>query len=375
MGSGDHTSVYLTGDFDYKTGKFDWHISGEMDWGFDFYAPQSMVAPDGRRLIVAWANEWEWMPLFKDWGPTYQEGWCGFFNVIREVRMCKDGTLAFVLVLILAGVLLMLYQLVPGFDLLWILRFSPAILIVLGIELLFYSSKPDAKVRFDWLSMLGCAFILCIVGTAAVLPTVWNLWGPEREHAASRIESEKVAGIYNALTGDPALKSRVANAHVKVWISHAASDSYALQAGDECALYLSFTAEYDSDEAFAADCQAVVQAADANGLGFTTYYFSSCDDLQEGTRYTLDCNAAFPVGLTAAQLAGRVEKEYYYDGSAFSTEADRDSYIRAQLENEIEQEYEATHDGESATREYLDSEVARRFAALNGIATPETAAA
>lgn len=78
MGSGDHTSVYLTGDFDYKTGKFDWHISGEMDWGFDFYAPQSMVAPDGRRLIVAWANEWEWMPLFKDWGPTYQEGWCGF---------------------------------------------------------------------------------------------------------------------------------------------------------------------------------------------------------------------------------------------------------------------------------------------------------
>lgn len=78
----------------------------------------------------------------------------------------------------------------------------------------------------------------------------WNLWGPEREPAASRIESEKVAGIYNALTGDPALKSRVANAHVKVWISHTASDSYALQAGDECALYLSFTAEYDSDEAF-----------------------------------------------------------------------------------------------------------------------------
>ena len=69
----------------------------------------------------------------------------------------RVGTLAFALVLILAGVLLMIYQLVPGFDLLWILRFSPAILIVLGIELLFYSSKPDAKVRFDWLSMLGCA--------------------------------------------------------------------------------------------------------------------------------------------------------------------------------------------------------------------------
>lgn len=287
----------------------------------------------------------------------------------------RVGTLAFALVLILAGVLLMLYQLMPSLDLLWILKFSPAILIVLGIELLFYSSKPDAKVRFDWLSMLGCAFILCIVGTAAVLPTVWNLWGPEREHAASRIESEKVAGIYNALTGDPALKSRVANAHVNVWISHTASDSYALQAGDECALYLSFTAEYDSDEAFAADCQAVVQAADANGLGFTTYHFSSCDDLQEGTRYTLDCNAAFPAGLTAAQLAQRVQTSYCYDDNSFSSEADRDDYIRSQLRNEISDEYADRHDGVYPDEEYLNKETERRFAALYGTATPETAAA
>ena len=287
----------------------------------------------------------------------------------------RVGTLAFALVLILAGVLLMLYQLMPSLDLLWILKFSPAILIVLGIELLFYSSKPDAKVRFDWLSMLGCAFILCIVGTAAVLPTVWNLWGPEREHAASRIESEKVAGIYNALTGDPALKSRIANAHVNVWISHTASDSYALQAGDECVLHLSFTAEYDSDEAFAADCQAVVQAADANGLGFTTYYFSSCDDLQEGTRYTLDCNAAFPAGLTAAQLAQRVQTSYCYDDNSFSSEADRDDYIRSQLRNEISDEYADRHDGVYPDEKYLNEETERRFAALNGTATPETAAA
>ena len=95
MGSGDHSSVYLTGEFDYRTGKFDAHVSGEMDWGFDYYAPQSMLAPDGRRLIFTWANEWEWMPIFKDWGPTYREGWCGFLNLIREARLREDGTLQF----------------------------------------------------------------------------------------------------------------------------------------------------------------------------------------------------------------------------------------------------------------------------------------
>lgn len=95
MGAGEHTAVYLTGDFDYKTGKFQHYVNGEIDWGFDYYAPQSFLAPDGRRIMVGWANEWEWMPLWKDWGPTYKEGWCGSFNIPREVRMLEDGTLQF----------------------------------------------------------------------------------------------------------------------------------------------------------------------------------------------------------------------------------------------------------------------------------------
>lgn len=96
MGVGERTAVYLVGDFDYKTGKFIYHVNGEIDWGFDYYAPQSFQAPDGRRIIVGWANSWDWMPFWKDWGPTYKEGWCGFFNIPREVRLMADDTLQFV---------------------------------------------------------------------------------------------------------------------------------------------------------------------------------------------------------------------------------------------------------------------------------------
>lgn len=95
MGGGERTSVYLTGDFDYSTGKFYPVVSGEIDWGFDYYAPQSFEAPDGRRIIVGWANAWDWMPFWKDWGPTYREGWCGSFNLPREVVLCEDQTLKF----------------------------------------------------------------------------------------------------------------------------------------------------------------------------------------------------------------------------------------------------------------------------------------
>ncbi len=96
MGAGERTTVYFTGDFDYETGKFDSRTNGEIDWGYDFYAPQSFLAPDGRRMIVAWANCWDWMPFWKDWGPTYKEGWCGAFNIPREVRLMDDGSLQFI---------------------------------------------------------------------------------------------------------------------------------------------------------------------------------------------------------------------------------------------------------------------------------------
>lgn len=96
MGGGERTSVYLVGDFDYATGKFNWTHAGENDWGFDYYAPQSFQAPDGRRIMVAWANCWDWMPHWKDWGPAYRDGWNGAFNIPREVRLLPDNTLQFV---------------------------------------------------------------------------------------------------------------------------------------------------------------------------------------------------------------------------------------------------------------------------------------
>ena len=90
MGVGDHTSVYQVGDFDYRTGKFLGQTIDEIDWGFDYYAPQSFLTPDNRRIIITWANEWEWMPHFQDWGATFQEGWCGYYNIPREVRLVEN---------------------------------------------------------------------------------------------------------------------------------------------------------------------------------------------------------------------------------------------------------------------------------------------
>lgn len=218
----------------------------------------------------------------------------------KKVR--RVGSIAFALVLIAAGVLLIVYQFVPQFDLLKILKFSPVILIALGIEMLVYSARPDVKVKFDWLAMLGTAFTLCIVGTAALLPLAISEWNPAREYARNRIESQKADAMYSALTADPALKAKLNSLNVEVRFFHEADGDYTLQSGDDCILYAALQGPYADAETFAADCMAVMQRAADDGLGFTCYHFDADEDIDDGISYYLDCVASYPAGLTAAQV-------------------------------------------------------------------------
>lgn len=291
----------------------------------------------------------------------------------KKVR--RVGSIAFALVLIAAGVLLIVYQLVPQFDLLKILKFSPVILIALGIEMLYYSARPDVKVKFDWLAMLGTAFTLCVVGAAALLPLAISEWNPAREYARNRIESQKADAMYSTLTADPALKAKLNSLNVEVRFFHEADGDYTLQSGDDCILYAALQGPYADAETFAADCMAVMQRAADDGLGFTCYHFNADEDIDDGISYYLDCVASYPAGLTAAQVAQRVQASYHYDNNSFSSEADRDDYIRRQLQNEISDEYADRHDGAYPDEKYLNEETERRFAERTGMATPESAQA
>lgn len=290
----------------------------------------------------------------------------------KKVR--RVGSIAFALVLIAAGVLLIVYQFVPQFDLLKILKFSPVILIALGIEMLVYCARPDVKVKFDWLAMLGTAFTLCVVGTAALLPLAISEWGPARNYAQTRIESQKADAMYSALTPNPALKAKTDSLSVDVWFNHDTDGDYTLQSGDDCILDAALRGPYADAEVFAADCMAIMQAAADNNIGFTTYRFSADEDTDDGVSYYLDCVASYPAGLTAAQVARRVTESYHYDGSSFSSEADRDEYIKTRLRDDIAEEYANAHDDVYPDDDYVDAEVERRFNEQFGMATPESAA-
>jgi beta-fructofuranosidase len=85
-----NSSVYAIGHFDESVGDFIFDRCFPLDYGFDFYAPQTTEDVSSRRIIVAWMNEWG------SENPTYSLGhnWAGAMTLPREVLL-KDGMLCF----------------------------------------------------------------------------------------------------------------------------------------------------------------------------------------------------------------------------------------------------------------------------------------
>ncbi|WP_068614976.1 glycoside hydrolase family 32 protein [Paenibacillus tuaregi] len=82
-----YQSGYLTGKpLNLDTRVFEHGEFQELDRGFDFYAPQTMAAPDGRRLLVAW------MGLPEIGYPTDDSGWAHCLTLPRELSL-REGKL------------------------------------------------------------------------------------------------------------------------------------------------------------------------------------------------------------------------------------------------------------------------------------------
>jgi len=80
-------TVFLVGEMDFNKPEFSIEQDGEIDWGGEYYAPQSLIDPKGRRVLIAWQNGWDWMPWWKDFGPTKKGGWCGCMALPRSVSL------------------------------------------------------------------------------------------------------------------------------------------------------------------------------------------------------------------------------------------------------------------------------------------------
>ena len=75
-------TVLIHGRLDWTNATFTELGRDTLDYGFDFYAPQTTEAPDGRRLMIGWMQYWH-RPIPTDY---LGHGWSGSMSLVRELE-------------------------------------------------------------------------------------------------------------------------------------------------------------------------------------------------------------------------------------------------------------------------------------------------
>lgn len=80
-------TLCLIGDYDEKTDTFTEEHDQAIDYGIDFYAPQTIESPDGRRIMIGWMQNWDTCNLHAP-----EQAWFGQMSLPRELSV-KNGRL------------------------------------------------------------------------------------------------------------------------------------------------------------------------------------------------------------------------------------------------------------------------------------------
>lgn len=81
-----NNSVYFIGDFNKENLEYTMDKAYQIDFGMDFYAPQTMQTPDGRRIMIGWLQNWD------NYLTPGDMKWSGIMTIPRELSI-KDNRL------------------------------------------------------------------------------------------------------------------------------------------------------------------------------------------------------------------------------------------------------------------------------------------
>ena len=79
--------IYVVGEYDKKTHVLTEESAYTVDYGLDFYAPQTVQTEDGRRILIGWMMSWETKIRVPG------EWWIGMMTIPRELQLREDNRL------------------------------------------------------------------------------------------------------------------------------------------------------------------------------------------------------------------------------------------------------------------------------------------
>lgn len=247
----------------------------------------------------------------------------------RKVR--RVGTISLGILLVVAGVLMVAAIFRPELDLMQFIRFSPVILIVLGVEVLVYAARPDVTLKYDVLGMILCFLLVALSAGGWALASVAERWNPAGAYAAQRLETQLAQQAYETLSGKTDIRDLSVSVDLWQFVGRNDADRVTLQPQDRAEAYVTLDGSYADANAFAAACRSVMDAAREADLPFNVYKFDTWLDngtLPDGScSYTLNVEGPWQQNRSADQLAEDVSMEYWYDGVCFDSQRELEEYL------------------------------------------------
>ena len=224
------------------------------------------------------------------------------------VKSRRVGTFTMGVALIVAGVSICAALALPAFNILLVAKLAPLVLVALGCEILWWSThQGEVKIKYDFLSMLVCLCLLCCSVGAAMVPTLWRYYGPDRSMTERRLANELADAAYPALQG-----MGLRNLSVNISLSGIEFDSDMgldrLTAQDYVSVNVSLRGPFEDETDFAESCHQVL--AVLRGLNVRMRYvdFQASDEMNH---YYLDVYSIYDWDATTEQLAEEVEHDVY----------------------------------------------------------------
>ena len=271
----------------------------------------------------------------------------------RPVR--RAGSITMGIALIVCGLAIVLYYVVPGFNLIALAKFAPLILVCLGIEILWANArKGDALLKYDLLSMFLCFMLICGSAGVSLIPAVWQFYGPERSRIEARLQNDMEGLIYNKLADQNIKEARV-NLTLTDSALNADMDIFDISAADYLHVSITFADDFTDAADFATACRSILDKL--NDLGIQQFAFYAQNDTDQ---WELWIDNIFQRNASVEQLTQEVSHNiYYFDGSEYYwlTEdeiAQREAQLAQQQQEQTEPAPEES--AESTSEVYSEGE-------------------
>lgn len=214
----------------------------------------------------------------------------------------RVGVYTLGLALIFCGVLLVASCVNPSFDYITIAKFSPCILIFLGVEIIISSIViKKARIKYDFLSGFICLVLIGASICMSIVPQAIKMWGPERYKVEAQLETELYNNCYPAVKSIKGVGGFDVNIHLGDSFNGYESKLTVAELEprfDYVSADVTLIESYESAEQFAGVCKNVAVAlnAEQNKIGSVT--IRTADD-----RFYLHLDNKAAFNLDAAGMA------------------------------------------------------------------------